>query len=290
MTEQEIEQYFQYHNANIKSLKIGYDEIRSQIIALYRKTNRSGDLIYNLPDTHIDKVSIRETEISLSRILSGIQVSWAEESIKRLLYERPLFTENQRNFLVERPALDQRWYSTLKIIFCIAYDLVPSTDELCEAVNINNERNNLGDLLVGQYFELKGVITNHLVPNFSIRNKVQHGEWIFAFKPKYSKEFSQELTNKIVNENIITTTSRYTIVNALYQLMIDLGRFKSNSFALDSLTTPFEFFYSNYLRKIKFEVDKILNADLNAFIQDLLGREYRGIQYRKNKNILLTIS
>lgn len=290
MTEQEIEQYFQYHNANIKSLKIGYDEIRSQIIALYRKTNRSGDLIYNLPDTHIDKVSIRETEISLSRILSGIQVSWAEESIKRLLYERPLFTENQRNFLVERPALDQRWYSTLKIIFCIAYDLVPSTDELCEAVNINNERNNLGDLLVGQYFELKGVITNHLVPNFSIRNKVQHGEWIFAFKPKYSKEFSQELTNKIVNENIITTTSRYTIVNALYQLMIDLGRFKSNSFALDSLTTPFEFFYSNYLRKIKFEVDKILNADLNTFIQDLLGREYRGIQYRKNKNILLTIS
>ena len=284
MTEQEIEQYFQYHNANIKSLKIGYDEIRSQIISLYRKTNRSEDLIYNLPNTHIDKVSIRETETSLSRILSGIQVSWAEESIKRLLYERQLLTENQRNYLIERPALDQRWYKTLKIVFCIAYDLVPATDENCETVNINHERNNLGNELVDQYFELKGIITNHLVPNFSIRNKVQHGEWIFAFKPKYSKEFSQDITDKVLNENIITTTSRYTIVNALYQMMVDLGRFKSDSFALDSITTPFEYFYTNYLRKIKYEVAKILNTDLDAFIQDLVGKELRGIQHRKNIN------
>lgn len=284
MTEQEIEQYFQYHNANIKSLKIGYDEIRSQIIGLYRKTNRSGDLIYNLSNTHADKISIREVETSLSRILSGIQVSWAEESIKRLLYERQLLTENQRNYLLERPALDQRWYKTLKIVFCIAYDLVRSTDEICKTVNINHERNNLGDELVDQYFELKGIITNHLVPNFSIRNKVQHGEWLFAFKPKYSKEFSQDITDKILNENIVTSTSRYTIVNALYQMVVDLGRFKSDSFALDSITTPFEYFYTSYLRKIKFEVDKILDTDLDKFIQDLVARELRGIQYRRNIN------
>src|SRR5690606_33373747 len=102
---------------------------------------------YNLSNTHADKISIREVETSLSRILSGIQVSWAEESIKRLLYERQLLTENQRNYLLERPALDQRWYKTLKIVFCIAYDLVRSTDEICKTVNINHERNNLGDEL-----------------------------------------------------------------------------------------------------------------------------------------------
>lgn len=281
MTGQEVEQYFQYHNANIKSLKIGYDEIRSQIKGLYRKTSRSGDFIYSLPNTHIDKISVREAETSLSRILSGIQVSLAEESIKRLLYEPQLLTENQRNYLLERPALDQRWYKTLKIVFCIAYDLVPTTDEICETVNVNHERNNLGDELVDQYFELKGVITNHLVPNFSIRNKVQHGEWIFAFSPKYSKEFSQNLTDKVLNENIITTTSRYTIVNALYQMMVDLGRFRSDSFALDSITTPFEYFYQKYMRKINFEVNKIGNFNLDAYINEILQREIRGIQYRR---------
>ena len=284
MTEQEVEQYFQYHNANIKSLKIGYDEIRSQIKGLYKKTNPSGDLIYKLPNTNNDRISAHETEVALSRVLSGIQVSWAEESIKRLLYENQLLTETQRNYLLERPALDQRWYKTLKIVFCIAYDLVPATDEICETVNINHERNNLGDELVDHYFELKGVITIHLVPNFSIRNKVQHGEWVFAFKPKHSKEFSQDLTNKVLYENIVTTTSRYTIVNALYQMMVELGRFRSDSFALNSITTPFEYFYTRYLRKIAFEVEKILNADLNAFISDLVDRELRGIQHRRNNN------
>lgn len=283
MTEQEVENYFQYHNANIKSLKIGYDEIRTQIKDLYKKTNHSEDLIYNLPNDHIDRVSAREIETALSRILSGIQVSWAEESIKRLLYENQLLTETQRNYLLERPALDQRWYKTLKVVFCIAYDLVPTADKTCETVEINHERNNLGDELVDQYLELKGIITNHLVPNFSIRNKVQHGEWIYAFKPKYSKEFSQDLTNKVLKENIITTTSRYTIVNSLYQMMVDLGRFRSDSFALDSIKTPFEYFYTNYLRKINFEVDKIQNPNLDDFIRDLVERELRGIEYRRNR-------
>lgn len=281
MTEQEIENYFQYHNSNIKSLKIGYNEIRAQIKFLYKKTNKSGDLIYSLADSHFDKIDTKEVEIALSRILSGIQVSWAEESIKRLLYERQLLTDNQRDYLLRRPALDQRWYKTLKIVFCIAYDLVPATDELCESVNIRRKRGNIGSELVDQYFELKRIITDHLVPNFRIRNKVQHGEWVFAFKPSNSNEFSQELTNKISNENIITTTSRYTIVNALYQMMVDLGRFRSDSFALESRSTPFEYFYTKYMRKINFEVNKIINSDLESFINEIVQREIRGAQYRR---------
>lgn len=34
-------------------------------------------------------------------------------------------------------------------MFCIVYDLVFIGDELCEMVNINYEKNNLGDELVG---------------------------------------------------------------------------------------------------------------------------------------------
>lgn len=283
MTEAEIEQYFNYHNSNMKSLKIGYDEIRGQIKAKYRARNKNGQLIYGLQDNDNLKIEYREKEKALGRILSGIQVSWAEESIKRLLYEKDLLTDNQRNYLLERPALDQRWYKTLKIIFCVAYDLVPSNDENCEQVRINRERQNLGDELVDQYFSLKRIITDHLIPNFSIRNKVQHGEWNFAFKPKYSKEFSQELTNKINRENIITTTSRYTLVNALYQMLVDMGRFKSDSFALDSIATPFEYFYSSYMRKINFEVNKIRNPDLENFTNQIVEKEIRGLEYKMNK-------
>lgn len=280
MTEQEIEQYFIYHNENIKLLKIGFDNIRDQIKTLYKSKNKNGNYIYSLSDTDQEKIEIRKIEKALSRVLSGIQVSWAEESIKRLLYEKALFTDRQREYLLERPALDQRWYSTLKIVFSIAYDLVPSSDETCDTVTIERERGNLGDELVDYYLELRDIITYNLVPNFSIRNKVQHGEWEYAFKPKYSAEFSQDITDKINKENIVTTTSRYTLVNAIYQMIVDLGRFKSNSFALDSMLTPFEYFYNDYIKKINFEVSKINTSNLNDFINDLVDKEIRGQQYR----------
>lgn len=280
MTEQEIEQYFIYHNENIKLLKIGFDNIRDQIKTLYKSQNKDGNYIYSLSDTDQEKIKIRKIEKALSRVLSGIQVSWAEESIKRLLYEKALFTDRQREYLLERPALDQRWYSTLKIVFSIAYDLVPTSDETCDTVTIERERRNLGDELVDHYLELKDIITYNLVPNFSIRNKVQHGEWEYAFKPKYSAEFSQDITDKINKENIVTTTSRYTLVNAIYQMIVDLGRFKSNSFAIDSMLTPFEYFYNDYIKKINFEVSKINTSNLDDFINDLVDREKRGQQYR----------
>jgi len=280
MTEQEIDQYFIYHNENIKLLKIGFDNIRDQIKTLYKSQNKDGNYIYSLSDTDQEKIKIRKIEKALSRVLSGIQVSWAEESIKRLLYEKTLFTDGQREYLLERPALDQRWYSTLKIVFSIAYDLVPPSDETCDTVTIERERRNLGDELVDHYLELRDIITYNLVPNFSIRNKVQHGEWEYAFKPKYSAEFSQDITDKINKENIVTTTSRYTLVNAIYQMIVDLGRFKSNSFALDSMLTPFEYFYNDYIKKINFEVSKINTSNLDNFINDLVDKEKRGQQYR----------
>jgi hypothetical protein len=281
MTAQEIEQYFIYHNENIKLLKIGFNNIREQIKTLYKVKNKNENYIFSLPDNDPEKIYHRKVEKSLSRVLSGIQVSWAEESIKRLLYEKALFTDRQREYLLERPALDQRWYATLKIVFSIAYDLVPVSDETCDTVRIERERRNLGDELVDHYLELRDIITDNLVPNFSIRNKVQHGEWEFAFKPKISAEFSQEITDKLNRENIVTTTSRYTLVNAIYQMIVDLGRFKSNSFAINSMMTPFEYFYNDYIKKINFEVTKLNNPELDKFIVEYIEKEKRGQQHRQ---------
>ncbi|WP_104384142.1 hypothetical protein [Sphingobacterium sp. HMA12] len=280
MAPQEIEKYFQYHNANIKLIKIGFDNIRNQIKRLYRSVDINGNYIFSLNDMDQLKAQQRQIEKSLFRILSGIQVSWAEESIKRLFYEKGLFTDAQRDYLIRIGSLDQKWYETLKIVFSIAYDLVPAGDEICASVNINRQKRNLGVELVAQYFGLRRMITEYLVPNFSIRNKVQHGEWVYAFKPKHSIEFSQDTTNKLDHENIITTTSRFTLVNALYQMIVDMGRFKSNAFAIDSMLTPFEYFYDDYIRKIKFEVTKIESPDLPAFIEEIIAREVRGKLHR----------
>ena len=93
MTQQEIYQYFQYHNSNMKLLKIGFEEIRDQLKILYLSKNKSDDFIFSLADSATDKIQSIEKAKSLSRILSGIQVSWAEESIKRLFYEKDLLSD-----------------------------------------------------------------------------------------------------------------------------------------------------------------------------------------------------
>lgn len=263
----------------MKLLKIGFEEIRNQLKLLYLSKNKSGNYIFSLDDTIADKILALEKAKSLSRILSGIQVSWAEESIKRLFYEKEVLSENQINYLLEQP-LDQKWYKTLHIIFCIAYELVPAGDEFCLTVNIKLQRRNLGNELVLIYFRLKKLITEFLIPNFTIRNKVQHGEWSYAFRPSFSKEFSQELTDMLDAENLVTTTSRYTLVNTFYHMLVDMARFKSNSFAIDSMLTPFEYFYQKNIQKINFEVLKIQNPELENFIQSRIDKEIRGTQYR----------
>lgn len=279
MTQNEIQKYFEYHNSNMRSLKIGYDEIKNQIKLFYKSTDKTGSFIYKLEDANIVKTDLRKKEKAFYRILSGIQVSWAEESIKRLLYEQNLLNDNQRNYILKKPLIE-KWLETFKIVFCIAYDLMPINDEFCSQVKIKNERSNLGNELVDQYTSLKKIIAENLTPNFAIRNKVQHGEWEFAFEPPISEVFSQNLTNKINKENIITTTSRFLIVNSIYNMIVDLGRFKSNSFALDSISTPFEYFYDKYSKKINFEIEKIQNCNLEKFIDEIVEKEIKGIQYR----------
>lgn len=279
MTDREIREYFDYHNSNMKSLKIGYDEIRNQIKLFYTSTDKNGNLIYLLDNTDIKKIEIRKKEKAFSRILSGIQVSWAEESLKRLLYEKDLFTDTQRNYILKKPLIE-KWLETFKIVFCIAYDLMPIDDEFCSEFDIKKERNNLGKELVGQYKLLRKIISKNLTPNFAIRNKVQHGEWEFAFEAPISEIFSQNLTDKINRENIITTSSRYLIVNSVYNMIVDLGRFRSDSFKLDSITTPFEYFFEKYLKKINFEIEKIEYCDLDKFINDIVQKQFRGLEYR----------
>ena len=281
MTSQELTNYFHYHNANMKLLRIGFEEIKLQIKSLYRKTNKLGQVIFLLADNDPKKMELQEKELALSRILSGIQVSWAEESIKRLLYESKIFTDVQRNFLINKKALDQKWYGCLLIVFSIAYDLILPGDELCQNVKVKNEKRNLGEELVEQYEEMRKVILDHLIPTFSIRNKVQHGEWKFAFEAPVSAVYSQDLTDGIAAENIVTTTARFHIVNAFYNMLLDMGRFKSNAFALDSIQTPFEYFYKSYIAKINAQVDVIQNPEIAQFRRKVAESAQRSGLYKK---------
>ena len=60
MDQSEVKKYFDYHNSNMKSLKIGYDEIRNQIKLFYKSTDRNGGLFYNLENSDLKKIELRK--------------------------------------------------------------------------------------------------------------------------------------------------------------------------------------------------------------------------------------
>jgi hypothetical protein len=283
LTSENIKTCYRLHNLNKKSLENAIDLIKLNIKDAYRQDFSEGSYIINLPFTDKKRIKLIENIRSYNRILFGLLVSWSDESIRRLFYEPCVFTENQINYLLENKALEQKWTLSLKIAFLKANKLIPPTNETCRGIDINlRSFSSMDPNLISKYDEVKSLIEIFLIPSFNIRNKVQHGEWIAAFKPPHSKEYSRDLTQNIFKENIITISSRMIIFNAIYQMIIDLARFSSNHFKIDPTSTPFEYFYSKYITKIEFEKKKINSPNISEYINDLIrkretGKIYRGV-------------
>lgn len=74
--------------------------------------------------------------------------------------------------------------------------------------------------------------------------------------------------------------SRYIVTTSLYNLIVEIARFKSGNFALDSTQTPFEYFFDQRKRKIEFEKKKVLTSGLEGYVLELIEAKKRGESYR----------
>lgn len=281
-------QYYNYHNLNKKSLENAISLIKENIRGVY-KQEINGNYTIRTTFTNPERVKLINDVRSYNRILLGLLASWSDESIRRLYYEENVFTEDQINYLLSRStALEQKWKLALKIAFCKAQGLIPIGNETCQGININASAFPSIDIgLINKYRAVENLIANILVPAFNIRNKVQHGEWIYAFSPPDSKIFSREITVKISKENIVSISARMTVFNSVYQMIIDLSRFNSGNFKIDPTTTPFEYFHNLHLKKINFEIQKISSPDINKYIAELIRRNEMGKNYRENQQLII---
>ncbi|QCX40125.1 hypothetical protein FF125_17345 [Aureibaculum algae] len=282
LTTSEKHKIHRFHNLNKRSLENAINLIKENIKLSYKEEVVESVYKIKQPFNNIARIKLIENVRSYNRILLGLLASWSDESIRRLFYEPNVFSENQIEFLLDKHrSLEQKWTFALKIAFLKANNLIPIGNETCVRLTINS-RNfpSLTPDLINKYREIETLIKDFLIPAFSIRNKVQHGEWIAAFKPPDSKIYSPELTKKIFKENIITISSRMIIFNSVYQMIIDLARFNSNNFKIDSSSNPFEYFYSQHIKKINNEKVKITSSKINEYINQLITKKENGKKYR----------
>jgi len=189
LTNAEIQKYFIFHNLNKRSLENAIRLIKSDIKNHYKKEIDESNYVINQVFVNKTRIELLENIRSYNRILFGLMVSWSDESIRRLFYEPNVFSENQINYLLIRKSLEQKWTLSLKLAFCKANNLIPTNNETCRGITINTNRfRSLNPDLIDKYNSINNLIKDFLIPAFNIRNKVQHGEWIAAFKAPNSDD------------------------------------------------------------------------------------------------------
>jgi hypothetical protein len=218
------------------------------------------------------KIIIKEIKVNRQRlsyndeikiytsILLGLIASWSEEAIKTLFFEPNAFEWKQVDKLHDATA-ENKWSLALKIAFCRANKVkYNEKDPFYKKTNIDSLIN-IGQPLRSKYKTLEKLIEEELKSITNKRNKVQHGEWVHAFYPTYSKKYDKNgLTKSIDTENIITIESSYNIMRTLYSMMLDLSTFYSGNYKRNKGKTPFDDLFPDKYRKIeKFLLDKDKN-------------------------------
>lgn len=259
---------YKYHQENILIIETAIqstkDNLKNAIIQQY--VNK------NIVES---EKKARNNILIQTRILSGLIVCWSEEIIKRLFYEANAFTDLQIEKLHDQN-LQQKWELALKISFCKAYKVKnPNNSPLYSGIDIEQQLN-VSRTAKDRYKNIMNLISLELIPAIDIRNKVQHGEWIKAFEPPNSLNFSPDMTREVNRENIIIQQTKINQFKAIYQLIHDLAVFKignnAKTFERDFDTNYNKIESNRYLLKIR---------KFSDYKNDIIKRYENGIIWKK---------
>ena len=177
---------FKYHCKNLKQIE--------KAISLIERELRN----------YISTEQDEQTYI-YTKILSHLITCWIEVRVLKLTYETKInclkiFTDNEIDQILKAPTLSDRWKTALNIAICKGYKIKASN-------NIKSIKKKLGPTVKYRYNEILEIIDNDILSSAQIRNRVAHGQWLYAFTNDLSN-VSKPLTETLNIENIIKLQMR----------------------------------------------------------------------------------
>jgi hypothetical protein len=253
-----------------------------------------------------------EEEIELyTKLLSGAVIIWCECLIKALFYEPGAFKEEQINRLLSRQtSLEQKWQLALNCAFFKSHyqslekydeeykptEPIPKDDTIKKLPNYNDIKK-LKEL-IGKIEDGEEPLKTALVPAIDIRNKIQHGDWVYAFKEatfnpdKTLKEapiYDDATTSKVNDENILTLRIKRNSFRMIYQLIKDLvvfkqyGKYRGNK-GTSPDSTPFQGNFRKMYKKILYNQTLLENANYDKYKAHLISSSERESEWKKIRN------
>jgi hypothetical protein len=199
---------------------------------------------------YISRCDERNSDI-YTKILAHLVNSWVEVRILKLIYEEGAFSEVEIKKVI-KCNLNDKWKKSLEIAYRKGFCISNSTP-------INDNR----------YSALLRIIDNYLLPSSQMRNRLAHGQWVFAFKNSVL-DVDEQLTTDIRNDNILKIQLRFRIFKDLSQIIHDLA-----------VSAPtFERDFDKNFGKIKEKQQQLINKKYDVYVETLVSKRLRGEENR----------
>lgn len=256
--EDHISKICRYHNENF--LKI--EEAISH-------TQRDLELL-------IGSSASKESENTLIRLNTLLLGVWCESRLHKLVYEKNLFSEEERKLIYSGSNLEDKWKRSLEIALRRNKGI-----ELEAPLGASS----LGYTTFKVYNEINGWIDYYFVPVIKLRNKIAHSQWVNPFtnyqsgwESSWTFKFCPDSKALLSNENILTLKYKHELLKRIATAI--------NNLSLANTAYNVQDFDSTYM-KISEQVDKLssLNKEsLKSYREALINGHNR-----KQLNIEKTI-
>lgn len=240
-TPEYIEKVKYYHDDNFAAVNSALGNIEKQLRKSLSKNDESGELTFT----------------RLYTMMLGV---WCEARLHKLLYEKGVFSEDERCFVYSVSSLDERWQRALELGLKKHLGL-----------NIGDEisKKKMRFSVFNYYEEIRGWIAEHFAPAITLRNKIAHGQWDKPFTNTQGEWFN---TNNfricgtsiasMKGENVLTTTIKVQLIKEISVTI--------NNLAVDSHVYKAENFDERHGVVLSI-IEKLESVDYPAFKKSISG-------------------
>jgi len=199
-----------------------------------------------------------------TKILSHLISSWIEVRVLKIAYEPQAFNAQETHEIITQKSFRDKWNTALEIAICKAYRITRN-DRIAEQLSFSAR---------ARYTALRKIIDDELLSSYQIRNRIAHGQWLYAFKDDFSG-IATDIMPRLRQENIVSLQIKYKLFRSLAQTIHDL--------AVSPKT--FERDFDNNYRIIEEQQNNAHNRDYDKYKQSMREKYKRGIEKRRLKLI-----
>lgn len=197
--------------------------------------------------------------VSLYALLLG---AWAENRLRKLLYENNGLASAERASVVAQPTQLDQWLKVIEVAFRRHYN-VPSAP-------LNNQT--LPFTANARYEVLRQILEQDLRNVIEIRNKLAHGQWVYPLNSE-GTDIEQGKYQQLNDENLLSLQYKKSLLTSLADIVHDL---------VVSLPTFERDFDQNYKHITTTRIN-LNNRSYEKYAAQLVAKRTRGIQQRKNR-------